>query len=172
MKTTISSVKPIPDGFHTVTPYLTIRNAAQAIEFYKRAFGARERYRMPLPDGKIGHAELTIGNSIIMLGDECPQFGNLSPQTLNGSSVGFALFVENVDAWFERAVEAGATIKEPVADKFWGDRAGALTDPYGHKWTLLTHVEDVPLDEMKKRMDQLCAQMAAQTPTGPEPQPA
>ena len=154
MKTT---VKPIPDGYTTVTPYLTIRNAARAIEFYKRAFGAQERSRMPMPDGKIGHAELTIGNSIIMLGDESPDCGNLSPQTLKGSPVGFALYVADVDHSFQRAVDAGATVKEPVTDKFWGDRAGTVVDPFGHKWTLLTHTEDVTPQEMKKRMDQFFA---------------
>ena len=145
-------VKYMPAGFHAVTPYLTVRNAAQAIEFYQRAFGARERVRMPTPDGKVGHAELQIADSIIMLGEECPDYGNVSPQTLEGSPVGLALYVENVDTAFERAVDAGATVKEAVSDKFWGDRAGSLTDPYGHKWMLLTHVEDVSPEDMKKRM--------------------
>src|SRR5882672_1030846 len=131
-----TTVKPIPDGFHTVTPYLTTRNAAQAIEFYKRAFGARERYRLPMQDGKIGHAELIVGDSIIMLADEFPQCGNQSPQSLNGSPVGFAFYVEDADKAFQRAVEAGATIKEPVETKFWGDRTGSIIDPFGHKWTL------------------------------------
>lgn len=152
-----TNVKPIPDGFHSITPYLAVKNAAEAIEFYKRAFGARERHRMPMPDGKIGHAELTIGNSIIMMADEFPEMGHHSPQTLNGSPVGFAFYVEDVDQAFQRAVDAGATVKEAVADKFWGDRAGTVEDPFGHKWTLLTHVEDVSPEEMKKRMEQFCA---------------
>ena len=146
-----------PDGFHAVTPYLTVKDAGQAIEFYKRAFGARERMRMPTPDGKIAHAELQIADSIIMLGEECSEHGNVSPQTLEGSPVGLALYVQNVDEVFERAVGAGASVKEPVGDKFWGDRTGALTDPFGHKWMLLTHIEDVPPDEMRKRMAEACS---------------
>jgi PhnB protein len=154
-----SNVKPIPDGFSTVTPYLTVRNAAKAIEFYQRAFGAHERYRMAMPDGKVAHAELKIGNSIIMLGDESPDLGNLSPDTLNGSTGGLALYLENVDEVFQRAVQAGATVKEAVSDKFWGDRAGTLVDPFGHKWTLLTHIEDVSPEQMKDRMDNMIASM-------------
>lgn len=150
--------KPIPDGYHSVTPYLTTHNATQAIEFYKRAFGAQELGKLPMPDGKIGHAELRIGNSIVMLADEFPQAGNQSPQSLKGTSVGLALYVENVDEVFERAVKAGATVKEPVMDKFWGDRAGTLVDPFGHKWTILTHQEDVSIPEMQKRMEKMFAQ--------------
>ncbi len=146
--------KPIPDGFHAVIPYLTVKDPAQAIDFYQRAFGARERVRMPAPDGKVGHAELQIEDSIIMLGAECPEHGSVSPETLEGSPVGLALYVENVDDVFQRAVEAGATVKEPVSDKFWGDRAGSLTDPFGHKWMVLTHIEDVSPEEMKKRMQE------------------
>jgi len=147
-----TKVKSIPDGYHTVTPYLIAKNAAQAIEFYQRAFGAQERDRLPMPDGRIGHAELLIGNSIVMLADEFPEHGSHSPQTLNGSAVGFALYVENVDQAFQRAVDAGAIVKEALADKFWGDRAGTVVDPFGYKWTLLTHIEDVSLEEMKARM--------------------
>jgi PhnB protein len=154
-------VKSVPDGFHAVTPYLIVRDAARAIEFYQRAFGAKERVRMPMPDGKVGHAELMIGNSIIMLGDEFPQMGNKSPETLNGTPVGFALYVKNVDEAFARAVQAGATVKEPVDNKFWGDRAGSVIDPFGHKWTLLTHIEDVTPEEMKKRMAKMFAGAAA-----------
>lgn len=156
-----TQVKSIPDGFHAVTPYLTVKNAAQAIEFYQRAFGARERYRLPMGD-RVGHAELQIGDSIVMLADEFPDFGNLSPQSLNGSPVGFALYVENVDSAFKRAVDAGATVKEAVDNKFWGDRAGTVIDPFGHKWTLLTHVEDVSPDEMKRRMEKMFCGEAAQ----------
>jgi PhnB protein len=150
-------VKPIPDGYHSVSPYLIASNAAQAIEFYQRAFGAQERERLPMPDGRIGHAELLIGNSIVMLADEFPEHGNRSPQTLNGSAVSFALYVEDVDQAFQRAVQAGATVKEALADKFWGDRAGTVMDPFGYKWTLLTHVEDVSPEEMKARMAKLTA---------------
>jgi PhnB protein len=158
MKTkTKSKTKFIPDGFHTVTPYLTVRDAARAIEFYMEAFGAEERVRMPMPDGKVGHAELQIGNSVIMLGDEFPQMGNKSPETLHGSPVGLALYVKDVDEAFDRAVQAGATVKEAVDNKFWGDRAGSVIDPFGHQWTLLTHLEDVAPKEMKKRMDQMFA---------------
>lgn len=153
-----TQVKPIPDGFHSVTPYLTVRNAGQAIEFYKRAFGAQERVRLPGPDGKVAHAEILIGNSILMLGDECPEMGNQSPESLHGSSVGIALYVENVDEVFNRAVKAGASVKEALSDKFWGDRAGSITDPYGHKWTILTHKEEVSPQEMKKRMEKMFAQ--------------
>jgi PhnB protein len=146
--------KYIPEGFHAVTPYLTVKNPKEAIAFYKRAFGARERILMPLPDGQIAHAEIQIADSIVMLGSECPDHGGVAPQTLGGSPVGLALYVENVDDVFNRAVSAGATSKEPVENKFWGDRTGSIIDPFGHKWMLLTHVEDVPPDEMKKRMAQ------------------
>ena len=149
-----TNVNYIPNGFHAVTPYLTVKNAKEAIDFYKRGFGARERVLMPMPDGKIAHAELQIGDSIIMLGEECPERGAVSPQTLEGSPVGLALYVQDVDQVFERAVRAGASVKESVENKFWGDRSGAVTDPFGHKWMLLTHIEDVPPDEMKKRMAQ------------------
>jgi len=144
--------KYLPDGFHAVTPYLTVKNPKEAIAFYKRAFGARERMLMPMPDGQVAHAEIQIGDSIIMLGCECPDHGGVSPQTLGGSPVTLTLYVQNVDEIFNQAVKAGATSKEPVENKFWGDRAGSLTDPFGHKWMLLTHVEDVSPDEMKKRM--------------------
>jgi PhnB protein len=141
-----------PQDFHSITPYLTVKNAGQALEFYKRAFGARERVRMPMPDGKVGHAELQIGDSVFMLGEECPEHGSVSPQTLEGSPVGLALYVENVDAAFERAVKAGASVTEAVGNKFWGDRTGSITDPYGHRWMLLTHIEDVSPQEMQRRM--------------------
>ena len=150
-------VKPVPDGYHTVTPYLTVRGAAKAIEFYTRAFGAQQRGIMPTPDGRVGHAEIMVGNSIVMLADEFPEHGNKSPETLNGSPVGLAIYVDNVDEVFARAVKAGAAAKEPVEDKFWGDRAGSVTDPFGHKWTILTHKEDVSMDEMKKRMEKMFA---------------
>src|SRR5260221_7049595 len=164
---TTTKPKPIPDGFHSVTPYLSIKGAAQAIDFYKRAFGAEERFRMPGPDGKtIGHAEITIGNSILMLADEMPECGNQSAQTLKGSPVGFAIYVENADAAFKRAVEAGASVTRPIPDQFYGDRAGTVKDPFGHQWTLMTHQEDVPPDEMKKRVAAEYARMAQQKKPG------
>jgi len=157
-----TSIKPIPDGFHTLTPYLAICGATEAIDFYKRAFGARERSRMPGPDGKsIGHAEIVIGNSIIMLSDEVPQFGNRSPQTLNGTPVTFALYVEDADAAYKRAVDAGAKVLRPIADQFYGDRAGTVIDPYGYQWSLMTHKEDVAPEELNKRLQELYAKMAA-----------
>jgi PhnB protein len=156
-----TNVKRIPDGFHAVTPYLTVNGAGQAIDFYKRAFGAKERVRMPMPDGKVAHAELQIGDSIIMLGEECPEHGSVSPKTLEGSPVGLALYVEDVDKTFNRAVDAGASPKEAPEDKFWGDRAGSVTDPFGHKWMLLTHIEDVPPAEMKKRMEEAFSMASA-----------
>ena len=152
-------VKPIPEGFHTLTPYLTVKGAGQAIDFYKRAFGAKERFRMPGPDGRtIGHAELVIGDSILMLADEFPQC-NASPQTLKGSPVSLLIYVNNVDEAFEQAVQAGATVKEAVEDKFYGERSGSLVDPFGHHWTLMTHVEDVPPQEMNNRMTKFFAKM-------------
>jgi PhnB protein len=156
-----AKVKPIPEGFHTVTPYLSVKGAGQAIEFYKRAFGAQERFRMPGPDGKtIGHAELTMGNSILMLADEMPGCGNHSPASLKGTPVSFMIYVENADAAFKRAVDAGAKIKQPVENKFYGERAGSVVDPFGHQWTLMTHVEDVPPAEMQKRMKEFYVQMS------------
>ncbi|HVV71275.1 MAG TPA: VOC family protein [Verrucomicrobiae bacterium] len=156
-----SETKFIPEGFHALTPYLTVKDAAAAIEFYKRAFGARERMRMPMPDGKVGHAELQIADSIFMLGEECPEHGSVSPQTLEGSPVSLALYVQNVDEMFNRAVSAGATVKEQVENKFWGDRTGSITDPFGHKWMLLTHVEDVSPQEMKSRMEKAFSMASA-----------
>ena len=156
------SKQPIPSGFHTVTPYLTVRDAAAAIEFYKKALGAEEIMRMPTPDGKIGHAELKIGDSIIFLADEFPQMGNKSPQTLGGSTGGLYLYVEDVDKAFKRATDAGATVKMPATDMFWGDRYGQVTDPFGHLWSLSTHVEDVSPEEMEKRSKEWAAQMAQQ----------
>ena len=128
-----TTVKPIPDGFHTLTAYLSVRGATQAIDFYKRAFGAIERFRMPAPDGKkIGHAEIVIGDSIVMLADEFPEFGNTSPQTLNGTPVCFGLYVKDADAAYKQALDAGATVLKPIADQFYGDRAGTVQDPFGH----------------------------------------
>jgi PhnB protein len=164
------SVRPIPEGFHTVTPYLTVKDAPRAIEFYKRAFGARERRRMLAPDGKtVGHAEIVVGNSIVMLADEIKDCGNRSPLSFHGTPVSFAIYVEDADAVFKRAVEAGATVKQPMDNKFYGDRAGTLEDPFGHQWTVMTHVEDVPPAEMERRMKEFFAEMASHR--RPEPVP-
>ncbi len=151
--------KPIPDGYHTITPFLTVRDAARAIEFYKQAFGAKDRGVMKGPDGKVMHAELMIGDSIVMLSDEFPDFGALSPQALNGSPAGLHIYVEDVDGAFDRAVKAGAQVEMPVADQFWGDRYGRLKDPFGHKWSIATHVKDLSMDDMKRGMDEAMAQM-------------
>jgi PhnB protein len=147
----MTTIRPIPEGFHTVTPHLVIRNAPGAIEFYKQAFGAKELVRMPGPDGKtIMHAEIKIGDSIIMIGEEYPQYGCKSPQNLNGTPVTVHLYVENVDDVFQRAIKAGATATMPVQDMFWGDRYGKLKDPFGHEWSLATHKRDLTPDEMQK----------------------
>jgi PhnB protein len=145
------NVTPIPKGYHTLTVYLIVRDAAAAIDFYKRAFGATECLRMPGPDGKIGHAELKIGDSIVMLADEGAGAMAKSPQSLGGNTFCLCMYVEDVDAAFQRAVKAGATVTRPLEDKFYGDRVGMVIDPYGHQWALMTHVEDVSPEEMGKR---------------------
>jgi len=147
-----TTVKPIPDGYHTVTPYLIIKGAADAIEFYKKAFGASEVFRMAQPDGKIGHAEIQIGDSRIMLADEFPEMSYLGPATLGGSSVSILLYVKEVDAVFNQAIAAGGKEQRPLEDKFYGDRMGSLVDPFGHVWHVGTHMEDVTPEEMEKRM--------------------
>jgi PhnB protein len=152
-------VKPVPDGYHTLTPALTVRDAARAIEFYKQAFGAKERGVMKGPDGKIMHAELTIGDSIVMLTDELPEFGCLSPQSLGGSAMSLHIYLDGVDAAFDRAVKAGAEVEMPVMDQFWGDRYGKLKDPFGHKWSIATHTKDLALDEIKHGMDEAMEKM-------------
>lgn len=144
-------VNPIPEGYHSVTPYLVVDGGARAIEFYKQAFGATELFRMEGPDGRVGHAEVKIGDSHVMLADEHPEINARGPQAFGGSPVSLMLYVEDVDATVGRAVEAGATLTKPVADQFYGDRTGGLTDPFGHLWYIATHVEDVPPDELKKR---------------------
>ena len=146
-----SKVKPIPQGYHTATPYLIVNDGARAIEFYKKAFGATELFRMAGPDGKIGHAEIKIGDSPIMLADEVPAMGHRSPQSLGGSPVSILLYVEDVDAVFNQAVAAGAKVARPVADQFYGDRTGGVTDPFGHAWYIATHKEDVSSEELQKR---------------------
>jgi PhnB protein len=157
-----SKVKPVPDGYHTATPYMIVQGGAQAIDFYKKAFGAEERFRMPGPDGKLMHAEIQIGNSIIMLGDECPEMGARSPQALGGSGVGLFLYVADVDAAFKRAVDAGATAKQPPTDMFWGDRYCKLSDPFGHEWSIGTHIEDVSPEEIDRRGKKWMEEMAQQ----------
>jgi len=151
------SAKPIPDGYHTLTPFLTVKDAARAIEFYKAAFGAKERGVMKAPDGKVMHAELMIGDSILMMSDEFQEFGSLSPQTIGGSPMGLHIYVEDVDTAFDRAVKAGAQVEMPVMDQFWGDRYGRLKDPYGHKWSIATHKQDFSADEMKQNMEDAMA---------------
>ena len=146
-----NTVKPIPEGYPTATPYLIVTGAAKAIEFYKKAFGAEEMMRMAQPDGRIGHAEIKIGNSPIMLADEFPDMGARSPQSLGGSPVSILLYVKDVDAVFTQAVAAGAIVQRPVADQFYGDRTGGVIDPFGHVWYIATHKEDVSPKEMKKR---------------------
>lgn len=153
-------VKPIPTGYRTVTPYLVVNNAAAAIDFYSRAFGAKEIMRMDGPPGKIGHAELKIGDSMVMLADEMPGGGARSPQSLGGTTVGVFLYVEDVDSIFKQATSAGAKVEMPLADMFWGDRYGKLTDPFGHSWSLATHKEDVAPEEMGRRSKEAMAKMA------------
>jgi PhnB protein len=145
-------VQSIPTGYHTVTPYLIVRNAAAALDFYKKAFGAVELMRFPGPGGKLMHAEMKIGDSPVMLADEMPDEGHVGPQTLGGAAVSLLLYVENVDARFAQAIAAGATVKRAVADQFYGDRTGTLADPFGHVWSLATHKEDVSMEEMQRRM--------------------
>lgn len=147
-----AKVKPIPEGYHSVTPYLCIDGAADAIEFYKKAFGAKELLRMPGPDGKIGHAEIQIGDSRVMLADENMEMEFRSPKSLGGTPVSLMIYVEDVDRIFQQAMGAGARVLRPVKDQFYGDRSGNLEDPFGHKWTLSTHVEDLAPNEMEKRM--------------------
>lgn len=153
----MSSVKPIPAGHHTVAPYLAIKNGAQALEFYKKAFGATEMFKLILPDGRLGHAEIRLGDSVIMLSDEFPEHGGKAPQTLGGSPVSIHLYVENVDSFFQKAVAAGAKERKPVMDQFYGDRSGQLEDPFGHLWWVGTHKEDVPPEELQKRVQSMFA---------------
>jgi len=147
------ATKPIPDGYRTATPYLILKGAAEAIEFYKRAFGASELLRMADPNGRVGHAEIRIGDSVIMLADEHPEMGHRGPRSLGGSSVSIMLYLPDVDAVFERALKAGARAQRPVQNQFYGDRSGTLEDPFGHVWTIATHVEDVPPEELKRRAE-------------------
>jgi PhnB protein len=146
------NASPIPAGHHTVAPYLAIKDGVRALEFYKKAFGATETYKLMLPDGRLGHAEMRLGDSMIMLSDEFPEYGGKAPQTLGGSPVSIHLYVEDVDAFFNKALAAGAKERKPVKDQFYGDRSGQLEDPFGHLWWVATHKEDVAPDEMQKRV--------------------
>jgi PhnB protein len=154
-------VKPIPDGYHSVTPYLILADATRALDFYKQAFGAREIMRMPAPGGKVGHAEIEIGGSRIMLADEFPEMNCKSPKAFGGSPVSIHLYVEDADAIAKRAVAAGAVLKRPVEDQFYGDRLGTLEDPFGHTWHVSTHKEDLSEPELRRRAEEAMKKMAA-----------
>jgi PhnB protein len=155
------ATQPIPEGYHTVTPYLAVDDATEAIEYYTKAFGAKERVRMETPDGKVGHAELEIGDSLVMLSDPFPQASTKPPNELGGTSVSVFMYVEDVDAVVKQAVDAGATVTMEVADQFWGDRFGSVKDPFGHLWSIATHVEDVPPEEMAERAKVAMAAMTS-----------
>jgi uncharacterized glyoxalase superfamily protein PhnB len=151
--------KAVPTGFHTLTPHITVRNADQALEFYKKAFGAEVQNIARMPNGKVMHAALQIGDSKLMLNEESPEFGALSPLSSGGSGVMLHIYLENVDAAFDRAVSAGAEVKMPLMDQFWGDRYGIVADPYGHKWSLATHIKDMSAEEMQLAQDEAMANM-------------
>lgn len=153
-------VKPIPEGYRTLTPYIAVDDAAKAIEFYERAFGAKERSRMPGPDGRIAHAEVVIGDSVFMLSDPFPQATVKPPSQVGGTTAGLFMYVQDVDAAYRRAVEAGATETMPPENMFWGDRFGTVTDPFGHAWQIATHVEDLTPEEMAARGQEALASMA------------
>src|SRR6478672_36316 len=155
------AVKPVPEGYHSVTPYLAVDDATAAIDYYKKAFGAEERVRMTGPDGRIGHAELAIGDSLIMLSDPMPQGSTRPPGDLGGTSGSVFLYVPDVDRVVQKSVDAGATVTMEVADQFWGDRFGVITDPFGHVWSIATHVEDVPPEEMAERAKAAMAAMSS-----------
>jgi PhnB protein len=155
------AVKPIPEGYHSLTPYLSVDDAAEAIEYYKKAFGAKERVRMDAPGGKIGHAELEIGDALVMLSDPFPQATTRTPKELGGTTASIFMYVEDVDSVVKRAVDAGGTITMEVVDQFWGDRFGSVTDPFGHLWSIATHVEDVPPEEMAERAKAAMAAMSS-----------
>jgi PhnB protein len=156
----MAKVKPVPDGYHSVTPYLFIKGAADAIDYYKSVFGAKERMRMPGPNGRVMHAELQIGDSIVMLADENLEIGAKSPKTLGGASSSLHIYFENVDKVAGKAVNSGAKLVRPVKDEFYGDRTGTIVDPFGHMWSIATHIEDVSPEEMKERMSKATSQAA------------
>jgi len=159
-RTVPAAAKPVPDGYHSVTPCLIIKDAAKAIDFYKAAFGATELRRMPGPGGRIGHAEIRIGDSTIMLADEFPDMGCRGPQAYGGSPVSLMVYVPDVDRTVEQAVAAGARMTRPVKDQFYGDRSGSVTDPFGHSWHIATHQEDVPEAELRRRAEKAMKEMA------------
>jgi PhnB protein len=152
--------QPVPEGYHTITPYLAVEDASAAIDFYERALGAKERVRMDGPGGSVMHAELEIGDSLIMLSDPFPQASTKPPKELGGTSVSIFAYVEDIDSVYKQAIDAGASSLMEPDDMFWGDRFGSVQDPFGHSWTIATHVEDVPPEEMEKRSEEFMAQMA------------
>ena len=157
------ATKTIPDGYHTLTPYLVMKRASEALDFYQKAFGAKELFRMAMPGGGIGHAEIQVGDSRFMLSDENPKMGFVGPETLGGSPMSLMLYVTDADRVFNQAVAAGATVMRPLQNQFYGDRSGTVKDPFGHVWTVATHLEDVPPEEMAKRAEQFmkaCAEKA------------
>lgn len=154
------AVRPIPEGYSTVTPYLVVDGAADAIAFYTKVFGAVTKVRMDAPGGRVAHAELAIGDSTVMLGDESPEMGALGPHSVGGSPVGLLLYVEDVDNVFARAVAAGGTVKRPLVDQFYGDRSGTVVDPFGHQWTIATHIADPTPEEIQRGMDEALRQRA------------
>jgi PhnB protein len=153
------AVSPIPAGYHTATIYLIVKGGTKALEFYKKAFGATEVMRFEMPDGRLGHAEIKIGDSPIMLADEFPEMGHKSPATLGGSGSGIMLYVKDCDAMFNQAVAAGGTVMKPLQNQFYGDRSGSVIDPFGHQWTIATHIEDVEPEERKRRHEEMMKQM-------------
>jgi len=159
-------VAAVPQGYQTVNPYLVVRGAADAIAYYKKAFGAKERLRMPGPDGRVMHAEIAIGSSCVMVGDEMPEVGALAPPSVGGTPVTISLYVSDVDRVFAQAVAAGGKVEMPVADMFWGDRYGRLIDPFGHRWAIATHIEDVSAKEMARRAAEEFAKQARQAQQG------
>lgn len=158
----MSTVKPIPEKYHRVTPYIVVKNAAEAIQYYKNIFGAVENMRIERPDGKVGHAEIKIGDSTIMLCDECPEMGGYAPKSDQGS-FSLCLYVEDVDTTIKHAVDAGASVKMPVQNQFYGDRSGSIVDPFGHIWHIATQVEAVSPEELQKRMDNMMKQKSKET---------
>ncbi len=151
----VPPVKPVPDGYRSVTAYLIVDDARSALEFYKKTFGARERLRMESPDGGIAHAELEIGDSVVMMASEFPEIGAVAPSTIGGTAVSLLLYTEDADAVFARAVANGAAVVRPVQDQFYGDRSGMVTDPFGHRWSIATHIEDVSPEELQDRMSRM-----------------
>ena len=156
----MANVSPIPQGYHSITPYLFIQGASSAIDYYKKVFGAEERMRMPGPDGRVMHAELQIGDSIVMLADENPEMGAKSPKTIGGAASSLHVYVRDVDTTTQTAVEAGGQLIRPVKNQFYGDRSGSIIDPFGHIWSIATHIEDVSPEEMNKRMAKMATQSA------------